>query len=181
DVKVIFSKDGEEFSTKDYTVEKGDTLTYNYPEIEGYDPPDGKYSETTGPINVDTTIIRDYSKKQYSVIVHYVDEDGNTLAPDYECQVEYMGDIQIDNPKIKGYKTDADGISICDVIENMDVNFVYTKIKDKDSDKDKDKDKDKNPETGDNVPLMQLAALLMASAGGAGFLAIRRRKEESGK
>lgn len=177
DVKVIFSKDGEEFSTQNYTVKKGDTLTFEYPEVEGYEPPVADYKETTDPITEDITFIRDYTKKQYSVTVHYLDKNGNTLAPDYEGQVEYMGDIQIDNPKVKGYKADTDGISICDVIEDMEVSVVYTKIQDK----DKDKDKDKHPNTGDDSLLMLFTALLLVSSGGTGYLAARRRKEQSGK
>lgn len=172
DVTVHFTKDGEEFDRKGYTVKRGETLTYTCPKVKGYEPPYDSYTVTTDPIDIDREIIVDYSKKQYLVTVHYVDENGKKVAPDAVEQVEYMGGIEIDNPVVEGYKTKEDAISISNVEEDMEVSVVYTKVQNDDNDDNK---KPNKPDTGDEDSLMLM--LLMMMGAGAGLVAMRKREE----
>lgn len=169
-VDIHFVKDDKEFSNKSYGVKRGETLTYECPQVEGYDIPFDSYTVTTDPIDMDREITVEYSKKQYLITVHYVDKNGKTVAPDAMEQVEYMDSIEIDNPVIEGYKTDADAISISNVDEDMEVSVVYTKIEKKDDNKKSD-----SPDTGDEDSLMLM--LLMMMGAGAGLVAIRKREE----
>ena len=159
DITVHFVDEDGNTIKDDYTaqVKGGDPFSETF-SIEGYE---GEYELDLDKVigDVETTFI--FSKATYTVTIAYVDKDGNQLAPSKDVTVEYGQDISVDNPVIKGYKTDSAKFEMQNVTSNDYVEVVYTKLG------------GDQPDTGDNSPLVMMLGLLFASC--AGIFGIRRK------
>lgn len=175
DVRFVYGNGEDEVELAEaahYEVKHGETVDVTCPTVEGYYPPEQKF--TTDPITEDRELTVEYSKNQYMVTVHYVDKNGKKLADDAMEQVEYMDGIEIDNPYIEGYKPadGADAISISNVTEDTEVDVIYIAVSNGD---DKPGKKSNSPDTGDNDPLGLMLMLMVAS--GAGLVALKKKED----
>ena len=101
----------------------GDTKTLTAKEIDGYQVVGEGTADIT--IGLDNNVVTFYyEKKTYKVLVHYVDNNGNKMAEDYEEEVAYRDPFKIVSPDFTGYFADleavmADEMPASDIVETV--------------------------------------------------------------
>lgn len=109
-------------------IKHGDNLEVTSPEIEGYelvneDDVTVSAENVTEPFTYEVK----YTKKEYPVIIHYVDENGKVIAEDVTLNVKYKDAFTIESPTLEGYELVNEGDSVV-ARENVTEPFEYTVV-----------------------------------------------------
>lgn len=70
-------------------------------------------------------------EKEFPIVIHYVDENGNPLAEDFISKVKYGGDFSQNSPNIVGYELvnkEDSVIGQTSITEDFEYTVVYKKI-----------------------------------------------------
>ena len=104
-------------------LEFNDSYNITSPEVYGFKP---MYETVSGIIKDNTTINVNYTRNDYSLIIYYVDEFGNTMSEPYHTSMQYGNSFDNPSPVIYGYTPDYDHISgILD--RNLEYTVTYSK------------------------------------------------------
>ena len=110
-----------------------DQILYNRPyEVEspvvtGYTPDHAIVDGTMPAEDVVVTVI--YTVNEHNVVIHYVDEQGNELYPDYEGVVNYGEDFAVTSPTtIPNYYPDVEVVEGTMGDEDLEYTVVYTYV-----------------------------------------------------
>ena len=115
--KLLDDKVYEYYYNDDYNIE--------VPEIDGYTQSD---DVLLGNIKDNLEIVVKYYKKDYNLVINYVDEDGNIVHDKYEHTYKYLDEYNITSPNITGYIVDM--ASVEGIIKNnTEINVTYNHIK----------------------------------------------------
>lgn len=134
DVVIHYVDEDGNTLAEDYTdtVKYGKSFEKASPEVEGYELVNEE-DVTVSAENVTEPFTYEvkYTKKEYPVIIHYVDENGNTIADDFTDTLKYKESLEKESPTISGYiiaNSEDAVVEVKDINGEFEYTVVYKKI-----------------------------------------------------